>query len=68
MINKVKIILGIILVVLAIIIVLQNTEAVAMKILFWQITMSRSVAFLVMFLLGILVGFGGSFLIQTSRK
>ena len=66
--QKVKIVLGSILVILAIIIVLQNTEVVAVNLLFWQITMSRSVALLVMFMLGILVGFGGTFLIRSGSK
>ena len=64
--NKIRFIAAIILVVLCVIIVLQNTEAVETKFLFFAITMPRAVwlliATMVGFVLGVLVS------IMLSKK
>ena len=65
---KFKLVMGSFLLILVVIIILQNTEVVPIYLLFWQITMSRSVAFLVMFLLGILVGFSSTWLFRAYRE
>jgi len=53
---KAKLIGILILTVISIILVSQNTELMTTKFLFWEITLTRSVSFLVVFLIGMLWG------------
>lgn len=54
---KVKGIVIIILVILAVILIAQNTEVVPIQILFWRIFMSRIVLIILMLALGFGIGF-----------
>jgi len=54
---KVKIILGLTLVVLVVLFTLQNTEVVALRFLWWEFAMSRILMFLLIFAVGLLTGF-----------
>jgi len=58
--RKVKLTIGIVLVVLAFTVILQNTDMMTTKILFWEATMPRSLALLGTFLVGILAGLAAS--------
>ncbi|UCG38967.1 MAG: LapA family protein [bacterium] len=46
-----------ILVVLVLILLMQNAEVVSFKVFFWQISMSRIIAFPLLVLLGVVIGF-----------
>jgi len=54
---KVKMILGLILVILVVLFTLQNTEVVALRFLWWEFAMSRVLMFLLVFAVGLLTGF-----------
>jgi uncharacterized integral membrane protein len=54
---NVKLILVSVVAVLTGIIIMQNTEVVAFRVLFWQLHMSRILMFLVTLLLGFVLGF-----------
>ncbi|UCF71233.1 MAG: LapA family protein [candidate division WOR-3 bacterium] len=54
---KVKGIIIIVLIILAVILIAQNTEVVPVQILFWQILMSRIVLIALMLVLGFGIGF-----------
>ncbi len=54
---KVKMILGLILVILVVLFTLQNTEVVALRFLWWEFAMSRILMFLLVFAVGLLTGF-----------
>lgn len=55
-------------VVVALVIVLQNTEAVDTRLLFVTITMPRAVLLLITFLLGVIVGLLAAFLRKRPAK
>ena len=55
--GKIRNIIIVLLVVLAIIVILQNTQAVETKILFVTVTMPRALLLMVTFLVGLAVGF-----------
>lgn len=55
-------------VVVALVIVLQNTEAVDTRLLFVTITMPRAVLLLITFLLGVIVGLLAAFLRRRPAK
>ena len=52
----IRFILGILFGILAVLFVVQNTEVVDVSMLFWTVTLSRSVMYIVLFALGLLVG------------
>jgi uncharacterized integral membrane protein len=52
-----KFILGIVCGILAVIFVAQNTEMVYVSLLFWTVTVSRAIMYVVLFILGLLSGF-----------
>ncbi len=54
---KVKGIIIVVLIILAVILIAQNTEVVPVQILFWQILMSRIVLIALMLVLGFGIGF-----------
>jgi uncharacterized integral membrane protein len=54
---KPKTIIILILVVLAVIVVLQNTEIVTLQIFFWKISMSRIIFISFLLLVGFILGF-----------
>ena len=54
---KVKMILGLILLLLVVVFTLQNTEVVALRFLWWEFAMSRVLMFLLIFAVGMLTGF-----------
>ncbi len=54
---KPKLIVALILVVLAVIFITQNTEVVSVHLFFWTLQMSRIVLIAGMFIVGCLVGF-----------
>ncbi|MDY7028047.1 MAG: LapA family protein [Spirochaetota bacterium] len=57
-----KFIVGIVFGALAIIFILQNVQMVEVTFLFWSISMSRSILFFIMLLVGFVLGWGvGSF-------
>jgi uncharacterized integral membrane protein len=57
-----KLIVGIVFGALAIIFILQNVQMVEVTFLFWSISMSRSILFFIMLLVGFVLGWGvGSF-------
>ena len=55
--GKIRNIIIVLLVVLAIIVILQNTQAVETKLLFVTVTMPRALLLMVTFLVGLAVGF-----------
>ena len=63
----VRFILGILFGVLAVIFVVQNTEVVDVTVLFWTVTVSRSVMYIVLFVLGLLTGWVVSGLKRIGR-
>lgn len=54
---KVKTIIILILAILALIIIVQNTEVVPIQILFWQLLMSRIILILLLLVIGFAIGF-----------
>ena len=67
--KKVKLIAWIVVTVAAIIIALQNTEVMTTRLLFWTVTMSRSLTLLATFVLGVLTGaIGGMLLAKKGDK
>ena len=54
---KPKTIIILILVVLAVIVVLQNSEMVTLQLLFWKISMSRIIFISFLWLMGFILGF-----------
>jgi uncharacterized integral membrane protein len=54
---KVKTILILVLAILALIIIVQNTEVVPIQILFWQLLMSRIILILLLLVIGFAIGF-----------
>ena len=52
------------LVMLFVIIVLQNTEIVYIRVLFWQLSMSR----IILLLFSLVVGFVGGYYVRRARK
>lgn len=68
--RKVKLIVIVVVSVLAVIILLQNTEPVQARILFWTVLMSRALLMMLMFALGFIAGILVStyFLRKTSGK
>ena len=61
---KSKAIITLILIVLALIIIFQNTQVVSFKIFFWQMTMSRIIWLLLVLIIGLVAGY----IIGTTRK
>ena len=66
----VRFIFGILFGVLAVIFVVQNTEVVEVSMLFWTVTVSRSIMYIVLFALGLFTGWVVSGLnhLRTKRK
>jgi uncharacterized integral membrane protein len=63
-----KFIVGIVFGVIAIIFILQNVQMVEVTFLFWSISMSRSILFFIMLLIGFVLGWGvGSFGSRRKR-
>jgi uncharacterized integral membrane protein len=54
---KLKTIIILILVALFVVIIIQNTQAVTIQILFWRISMSRIIFIPLLMLLGFVIGF-----------
>lgn len=54
---KVKTIIILVLAVLALILIVQNTEVVPIQILFWQLLMSRIILILLLLVIGFAIGF-----------
>ncbi len=54
---KVKTIIILILAILALVIIVQNTEVVPIQILFWQLLMSRIILILLLLVIGFAIGF-----------
>lgn len=54
---KVKSIIIVILAIIALILIAQNTEVVPIQILFWRLLMSRIVLILLMLVIGFAIGF-----------
>lgn len=54
---KVKTILILVLAVLALVIIVQNTEVVPIQILLWQLLMSRIILILLLLVIGFAIGF-----------
>ena len=54
--KDIKLILAIVLAVVVVLFVLQNTEPVRVEILFWSWTASRAIVLLVVFLIGVVAG------------
>jgi len=54
---KPKYVIGLIFAGLVLIILLQNTQVVSLKFLFWEISMSRIIFFPALVLLGVIAGF-----------
>jgi len=54
---KPKVIAILIIVALFVIVLLQNTQVVSLRLLFWTISMSRIIIFPLVMLIGIVVGF-----------
>ena len=54
---KPKVIAILIIVVLFVIVLLQNTQVVSLRLLFWTISMSRIIIFPLVMLIGFVVGF-----------
>ncbi|UCD06131.1 MAG: DUF1049 domain-containing protein [candidate division WOR-3 bacterium] len=54
---KVKTIIILILAVLALILIVQNTEVVPIQILFWQLLMSRIILILLLLVIGFAIGY-----------
>ena len=52
-----RFIFGIVCGVLAVIFVAQNTDVVDVSLLFWTVSVSRSIMYIVLFVLGLLSGF-----------
>jgi len=54
---KPKTILSLIVILISLIILIQNTEVVTFSILFWKLTMSKIVLLVITIILGFLIGF-----------
>ena len=65
---NVKLIVVSVLAVLTGIVIMQNTEVVSFKLLFWQLNMSRILLLLVTLLLGFVLGFIIAKLTQRSHE
>lgn len=63
--QKIKMIGLSVLAILVLIVLLQNTEVVAFQFLFWKISMSRIILFLLMMIAGMV---GGFFIGRKSKK
>ena len=63
-----KFIIGIVCGALAIIFILQNAQVVEFTFLFWSISMSRSILFFAMLLVGFLLGIGVGGLRRRRKK
>jgi len=65
---KLKAACGGLLAVLALIIAFQNTEVMRVQLLFWEVTLSKIVVLVVLFLLGAIAGVAGNFLLKKVRR
>ena len=54
---KPKSIIAIILAVLVLVIIIQNTQVISLQLFFWQVHMSRIVLILVMLAIGVAIGY-----------
>ncbi len=59
-----KIIIALVLIVIALVIALQNTEIVPIRLLFWEFGLPR----IVMILIPLLIGLAGGYIIAVSRR
>ena len=64
----VRFILGIICGILAVIFIAQNTEVVEVSLLFWTVTVSRAVMYIVLFVLGLIAGWIVTGLRHVGRR
>ena len=64
---KTKIIIALILVILALVIALQNTEHVPIQLLFWQFGMPRIILILSTLVIGIIIGYVAA-TVRCSRE
>lgn len=64
----IKFIFGIVCGVLAVIFIAQNTEIVDVSLLFWTVTVSRSIMYIVLFVLGIIAGWIVSGVRRSRRQ
>ena len=65
---NIKLILVSVVAVLTGIVIMQNTEVVAFRLLFWQLNMSRILLLLVTLILGFALGFGVAKLTPRSHQ
>ena len=63
-----KFILGIVCGILAVIFVAQNTEMFDVSLLFWTVTVSRAIMYVVLFILGLLSGFVVTGLRRVAKR
>jgi len=63
-----KFIFGLLIGVLVVIFIIQNGEVVDVNFLFWSLTVSRAVMALVIFLVGIIIGWLGRSFSRRRRK
>lgn len=62
--NKTKVIIIAILAILALIILIQNSQVVALRFLFWQISMSL----IIWLIFTLIIGFAIGYIFKTARK
>ena len=65
---KIKLYIGLALLGLVLIFILQNTEVVNLKFLFWQLTLSRALLLLLVFVCGLAAGLLFGALARRPRK
>jgi len=65
---KIKLYIGLALLGLVLIFILQNTEVVNLKFLFWQLTLSRALLLLLVFVCGLATGLLFGALARRPRK
>ena len=64
---KVKLIVFLIVVILFLILIVQNTEVVTLKVFFWEISMSQAILFLLIFVLGMISGWVSCVVYKRKR-
>jgi len=65
---KIKLYIGLALLGLVLIFILQNTEVVNLRFLFWQLTLSRALLLLLVFVCGLAAGLMFGALARRPRK
>lgn len=64
----VRLIIGITLATLVVIFTLQNVETTSVRILFWQVELSKSLLIFLLFTVGVIIGWIASSLVHFLRK